>query len=513
MPKLDLSNVEGQSFPETPKGPINWSEQQIAVFDHVKDVNAGSALGEAVAGSGKTTTAKEAASYMKGRVGFGAYNKRIADEIKLGVRHLPNVNAGTMHGFGFAQWRNVAPDAEVNKDKLEALCEEHAVPFNIRQFTKFMVSLAKQAAYKTPVSMKDWSQMAEHHDALDKLPESWNEDRDPFEYCNFILQASIDSAESIIDFDDMLYMPIITGKIRSEFDHFIIDEAQDTNYARRKLVEGLIKDSGRVLAIGDRHQAIYGFTGADADALDIISNTFEAKYLPLTVTYRCPKKVVEHARQWVSHITAADSAPEGSLVQGVSEFDLPRWGLSGRDAIICRLNKPTVTLALSLIRQGIGARVEGRDIGQSLITVVNKFKGINNLSELYDKVKDWTEKEYWKYIGKGNEVKARQQQDKGETLLAVIESLPITDSIYSLRSRITSLFGDTDPGQTPKVVTLSSVHKAKGREWDRVFLLGREQLMPSQWARQEWQQEQEKNLIYVAVTRAKKELVEVDYFG
>jgi superfamily I DNA/RNA helicase len=58
------------------------------------------------------------------------------------------------------------------------------------------------------------------------------------------------------------------------------------------------------------------------------------------------------------------------------------------------------------------------------------------------------------------------------------------------------------------MITLCSVHKAKGLEWNRVYILGRDSLMPSKFARQKWQMDQELNLIYVAVTRAKAELIE-----
>ena len=78
--------------------------------------------------------------------------------------------------------------------------------------------------------------------------------------------------------------------------------------------------------------------------------------------------------------------------------------------------------------------------------------------------------------------------------------------------RIRDIFTDASDPHTPKdLVVLSSVHKAKGREWPRVFLLGRDQFMPSRYAIQEWQRVQEKNLIYVAVTRAMEELIEVTH--
>ena len=71
------------------------------------------------------------------------------------------------------------------------------------------------------------------------------------------------------------------------------------------------------------------------------------------------------------------------------------------------------------------------------------------------------------------------------------------------------MFGDTKDGEKARVLTLSTIHKSKGREWDRVFILGRTRYLPSPWARKEWQQLQEKNLEYVALTRAKDTLVDI----
>jgi superfamily I DNA/RNA helicase len=78
-----------------------------------------------------------------------------------------------------------------------------------------------------------------------------------------------------------------------------------------------------------------------------------------------------------------------------------------------------------------------------------------------------------------------------------------------LKATIERMFGNTKPGERPTTIVLSTVHKSKGREWDRVYILGRDQLMPSRYARQDWQVQQELNLIYVAITRAKAELIDV----
>ena len=79
------------------------------------------------------------------------------------------------------------------------------------------------------------------------------------------------------------------------------------------------------------------------------------------------------------------------------------------------------------------------------------------------------------------------------------------DSIEAVVDSIQSLFEDN----VSNMLTLSTIHKAKGREWETVYWLDREGTLPSPYATQKWQQDQEDNLCYVAATRAKSSLIEV----
>lgn len=94
-----------------------------------------------------------------------------------------------------------------------------------------------------------------------------------------------------IDFDDMVYLPLVFKLRLFPQDWVLIDEAQDTNPTRRALAARMLKPGGRVIAVGDPRQAIYGFTGADNDALEQIAAQFSCKRMPLTVSYRCPQAV------------------------------------------------------------------------------------------------------------------------------------------------------------------------------------------------------------------------------
>ena len=270
----------------------------------------------------------------------------------------------------------------------------------------------------------------------------------------------------------------------------------------------MLKPGGRLVAVGDRHQAIYGFTGADADSMDLIAKDFAAAELPLTVTYRCPKAVVALAHQWVNHIQAHETAPEGRVSE-VTLGDIlakPHAMLRPTDAILCRNTKPLIELAYQLIRKGMGCTVEGRDIGQGLIALARKWK-VRSLGALADRLERFKETEMQKAIAKGQETKAQSIEDKVDTLTLIIAQTQEQggSDINDLVASINRLFSDDATG----LLKLSTVHKSKGREWERVFILGRSAYMPSQWARKAWQQQQEVNLMYVAVTRAKAELVDI----
>ena len=97
-----------------------------------------------------------------------------------------------------------------------------------------------------------------------------------------------------------------------------------------------------------------------------------------------------------------------------------------------------------------------------------------------------------------------------ETYAAVTSSSNATTvtSLTILFQTLEQLFSDYDPKAPPKL-TLSSIHKSKGLEWPTVYLLGRNAWMPSKFATQDWMLDQEHNLTYVAITRAKETLYEI----
>ncbi len=500
---------------------------QQADFFRALETGKGSIVLEAVAGAGKTTTVVEGVTRMKGSVAFVAFNKKIADELgeRLKARGS-NAVAGTFHSFGFRAWRQVAKNVRVEEKKVLDLLrsiiigkdEEEFFPLNDGRLVsadplispiRTLVSLAKQHAFgflKPIEDLSAWHELIVHHEIDEELPEGV-EVEDVVELSVRILRQSMAQDKQVIDFDDMIFAPLVHGASVFQNDWVIIDEAQDTNPARRALAKKMLRPGGRLIAVGDPCQAIYGFTGADADALDIIRKEFNATSMPLTVTYRCPRAVVEHTHQWVNHIQAHPSAPLGE-VKTISQREFLRLTPGKDDAVLCRNTKPLVELAYSLLRRGIPCHVEGRDIGKGLIALVNRFKA-KTLESLLEKLDEHVVAQTSKLMAKGQEMAAQSLQDKVDTIVVIASSLNEGATINDLRKKIEGLFEDSQPGRQNRLI-LSTIHKAKGREWNKVWWLGRNRYQPSPFARQEWQAGQEVNLMYVAATRAKETLIEVE---
>lgn len=264
-------------------------------------------------------------------------------------------------------------------------------------------------------------------------------------------------------------------------------------------------EGGHRLYVADRilvHNSIYGFRGADVDSMDKLARDFSCTKLPLHVSYRCAKAVVAEAQTVVGHIQPHTDAPEGTVVRDVVALENVQVQLG--DFILCRLSAPTVQAAYQLIRSGIPAVVRGRDIGTGLMKLLNKLKA-TTLESAEKALSMWEEKEI-KKCKLDDEAKQSSIHDRADTLRLF---LGMSDSVDDCRARIERMFSnDNNEG----VVICSTVHKAKGLEADRVFIINRHK-MPHKMAKQPWQIQQEMNLIYVAITRAKSHLQYITLTG
>lgn len=490
------------------------SEFQLNIFDFIKN-GSGNAIVNAKAGSGKTTTAIQGVTYMKGNVLMLAFNKKIVVELdaRLATMGCPHAAASTFHSEGKRVFLKNKPGAKVFTGKVYNIVQlftESGALMKCRSTIMKLVSFAKNSGFGIEgcPSIDDtdaWVNIIKHQDIDIDMD---IDIADLIEVCKQVLVLNNRDVKNI-DFDDMIYLPLLFDHTFTKYDWVIVDEAQDTNVVRKLMMNKLLGDKGRLLAIGDPGQAIYGFTGAENDSMNLIKDMFNAVELPLSVCYRCGHDIIKAAQQYVPDIVAFESNGAGTISNmKYDEFikTAEGLGLNKSDGVICRNNAPLVSLAFSLIRQGIGCRIEGKDIGKNLVTLTNKWK-VNDLATFTLRLQNHFNRE----MDKAKGAKLANLEDKYETMIILIErcqSLGKHD-LNSLRKLISDMFSDNDDYNVPNVVTLSSIHKSKGLEFSRTFILGMAQFQPSKYAVMDWMKVQEDNLAYVAITRAKNTLIHI----
>jgi DNA helicase II / ATP-dependent DNA helicase PcrA len=461
---------------------------------------------EAVAGSGKTSTLALIVALLlelgKSYV-VVAFNKPIATELQS-----KGMNGRTFHSMGYAAV-NTACMARNNgvRPTLEAAKVSQIVAdmYGTDSVTYAgalvrLVGLAKNHMMRPNVTDEEIISLMSHFDV------EWDDDSITDDImCDMVREtlAANNHDTRTIDFDDQLYFCWLFDLSLPKYDYILVDESQDTNPLRRNLVARMMKPTSRVVAVGDARQAIYGFTGASHDSLDLIARDFKCKRLPLSVSYRCPRSVVALAKTIVPQIEARDDAPDGQVLRPAT---FKRSDFLPTDLLVCRNTAPLVQVAYKLLAARIPCRIMGREIGKSLTSLIKKLSRKNEtLESLLDRLAEYRDREVTIAMKQRKESKAQSIQDKCDAISAIIESMTPEDAdggIMRLITIIDGMFADTKNG----CITLATVHKSKGLEALRVFIIDAH-LMPSKMARQEWQIVQERNLMYVAYTRALETLV------
>lgn len=492
------------------------SPQQVAVLDWVKN-GKGSLNLIARAGTGKTSTLMEVAKAIRGYTGFmGSFNKAIADEFKLRLSKQQswNVTGATLHSAGISAWRQVAPKVQVDGQKVRGIAKKkHAYDKKLVTAICDTVSMAKQTCLGVGVPYIEtslWQEIIDYYNIQEDVPKLVSVERF-IEYCIETYEHSLSKCEEVVDFDDMLLAPLYYKTPIKKYDWVLVDEAQDTNQARRLLSFAMMGDESRMVAVGDPCQAIYGFAGASSNSMDLIEAEMrkrgEFTSLPLSVTYRCPKRVVDLAQVWVPDIEAHANNPEGSLWT-INHKQFWEEKLTGKDVVLCRNTRPLVGVARRLRDKGIPCIVEGMS-GKGLIALALKWGEDIRLDRMKKHLNVYRDAEVAKWLKKGNEEKADYVRERCDILFDLCRGLGASAKTSNLASRISMLF-DGDGRDRGDVLTLCTIHRSKGREWNRVYLIGRNRYMPSPYAEADWEKKQEDNLAYVAVTRSKSVLVEVE---
>lgn len=490
-------------------GKMTWSEHQEKIFDWVLN-NPQSVTCAAVAGSGKTTTAIEAAkryasANRRNSILFLAFNKTIATELNGKVADYNNMFAKTLHAHGFsAITATLGRGVKVDNKKWDSYIYN-----NLTLLSSFVtdewdnikkINLSRAISHLFNLCRINLIQYNDL-EGIQRIINTYSIeiDFDEDKVVNGLLIRAYDTDE-VIDYTDMLTMPLtdkVVGAKLQKYNLVFIDEAQDLSKAQQQLMLASITKGGKFVAIGDPHQAINGFAGAMNDSFEQLTDLADGNCLPLSVNYRCGKTIISKAQEVMSSIEAFEGSAEGN-VEDVMDFAKIQRG----DMIICRKSAPLVGLCLKFIANKQSAYVKGKDVAEGLKKLIVKLKAKNILS-LYNKLDAELEKLVADQLKKGYKEDSpvvQSYKDKIECIHIIADSCT---SLKQVTDKLDMLFDDR---ANNRAIALSTIHKAKGLEADNVFIIAPDKL-PLKWkGQQEWELQQERNLEYVAITRAKKNL-------
>ena len=286
----------------------------------------------------------------------------------------------------------------------------------------------------------------------------------------------------------------------------VIDEAQDMGQDDFRLVQALMRQNEemRVIAVGDDDQNIYAFRGSDSRNMQSLVSQEGAKLYEMTDNYRSAKAIVDCANRFVQripnrmkHAPIQSATGEEGKVLTLKSLQNAEIKVKGGTAILTRTNEETMQVAYELEQRGLHATV--------IQSMDNDFR-FGNLAEV---------RYFIKQIGKDDEVtisKEKWQEAKKRTLktyasstcldvmrhfFADFEAINRVYYLSDLREFIIESEIEDFIASDDKSVFVSTIHKAKGREFDNVYLMS---TIP------DGRRVEDMRTYYVGLTRAKRNL-------
>lgn len=484
---------------------MQWSAYQAAIFAAVLTIlrTGRDLVILARAGTGKTNTLVEATirfcrANPKARVLTCAFNKRNATELEAKLRAAgldwKQAAARTLNSAGLATCKKawgkaVQVDARKGRTIAKRLAAEYELVTGPDAPQGLAGKIAKLATM-AKITLTDPLNTAAMVGLCNKFAIA--DEQEEVAVLVTLAGTAMDEAADdrmVVDFDDQLWFPDRFNLDPWKHDLVVVDEAQDMNASQLALARKSVKRGGRLIAIGDDRQAIYGWRGADSDFLDRMVDELNAVTLPLPRTYRCGHAIVAEAQRLVPDYEADEGNVDGAIreIKASRIVDEVKPG----DFVISRANAPLLPLCLALLKRKIPATIQGRDIMAQLIGLVER-SGCVDTACLLSYLDRYEQDERAKLL------KADADDDVLEALAdrcACLRVLaPEHHLVSDLLAHLEEVFTDRDDDSK---VTLSSAHRSKGLERDRVYLLMDTFRSGGQ----------EDNVLYVAITRAKSELV------
>ena len=482
--------------------PFEPSEYQRKIFDFVLH-GTGNAVVNAKAGSAKTTTMVAAMSMVNPKLQcmFIAFNKSIAEELSKRTEDKPNCHVTTVHALGLKMIeRNLSnPQLDEFKYRSYAIKKLASIENSDESFASNVFRLIDLSRLNLCQTAKEVRKTADEY-GVSILGDE----------CDVVMECLKWGKEntSTIDYTDMVWLPYELSLVPKglQYDWIFLDEGQDFSKAYIQIFLKCFKRGTRFIAVLDERQLINGFAGASKTSVKQLFKQPHTVRFELPISYRCDAKIIREAQKIVSDIQCRDNVPDGDVVYN-GTLDMVKDG----DLVLCRYNAPLVKIYAELSKRGLRCRINGGLDTDRLLFMLRMSKS-DNLS--IDLDNDGVFRDLYVHMFDIADKVSQSYSIPFEDALVTEQVMIIYDNIKMLEffadgwttkeeliGRIMSLCDNNSDG-----VLLSTVHRAKGLEADNVFIAGRS-YMPSFMAKTEWELQQEENLIYVAVTRAKHKLV------
>lgn len=493
------------------------SQTQIDLCNFVAH-KIGNAIVESRAGSGKSKTIELISHFVPSdkKVLIVCFNKHIAEHLNNRLK-LPNVSVMTYHSLGnkILQYKKIIkPKENFNENKYQNAINsierfsniyETLKPSQKISYKRNIEKLVNYARYNLAQSVKEIEKVGNKYG----VPIFADE-------CTITRNILKWGKENLNEYDyqDMIWLPYELGIQANiyhlQFDFIFIDEAQDSSIAQQNLLNICKKRNTRTIVFGDSFQEINSWAGSDDDAFKNFNKMPNLTQFKLNVSYRCGKKITELAKTIVPDIEASEWAIEGSVNEKVSLDEIKNG-----DMVLCRLTAPLVELYLKFAYQNKPVKIKGLEIGKELYREIASFS-TDNIDEIRVELTKSLINE-WLKLSQQYNCDLKQVVDYPEIMLQYDKLLTfniITKGLSAKKDvleRINSLLINSDDNEIidENFINLMTVHRAKGLEADNVFILC-PSLMPSRIAKKDWEIKSENNLIYVAITRAKKTLNFID---
>jgi superfamily I DNA/RNA helicase len=479
-----------------------WTHEQFEIFAEARDTN-NNLIIEALAGAAKTSTLVELAKVLRGSVLSVAFNKKIATE--MADRMPQHVHCRTLNSLGHKIWGDhLRKRLSLSTDKVRYIFNDYInieTPEEEREALYESYSDIMQAcrASKNSGHVPDFVSRDLGNKCVPLMDDamfyaSLPEELTPVQQAavNYVLVNSFaDALNGKIDFDDQLLMPTVMRCIFPAYNNVLIDEAQDLSELNHRMLEKLVK--GRIIAVGDRFQAIYAFRGAHTNGMTILKDRFKMQSLHLTQTFRCPENVCEHVRAHVPLIRSWDNNPNNpGLVRTVQAWSIDE--IPNGSVVLCRNNAPLFNMAIRFIKSGRRPTLWGNDIAATLVKTLESLGPLNMArADALKALTEWAVTKEKKLRSEGGK---RALADRVACLRIFIDDAETLQGACKFARDVLNSEGTVD---------LCTGHKSKGNEWDHVYIIEPHLLSV--------EDPQDLNLAYVMATRSQNMLTYMNLDG